>query len=61
MPAGERGYENGIWAMPAKARTAAREKGYEIGIMAMSAEARMAAREKGFKARSKVSNDKMGI
>jgi hypothetical protein len=61
MPACEKGYENGIGAMPAKARTAAREKGYEIGIVAMLAEARMAAREKGSKARSKVSNNKMGI
>ena len=32
MAASEKGYENGIGAMSAEARTAASEKGYENGI-----------------------------
>jgi hypothetical protein len=54
MATSEKGYENGIGAMSAKARTVASEKGYENGTGAMSAKARTAARKKGS------SNDKIG-
>ena len=48
MAASEKGYENGIGMMSAKAKMAACEKGYENGLGAMSAEAKMAASEKGY-------------
>ncbi len=43
MAASEKGYENGIGAMPAEARMAASKKGYENGIRDVPAEERMAA------------------
>ena len=48
MAASEKGYENGIRAMPVKERMAASKKGYENGLGAMPAESRMAAREKEY-------------